>query len=78
MDNESIVKMDNFLRIAATESLDAAASQFGEVINAREAAALSKLSANELKTLHEINSKLSAQTGFDASKFADWACGALC
>ena len=76
-EKERIAKMDEFLRVAATDSLNSALVQYGEVINAREGAALSKLSVEELKALHDLNTKVTGLSGgFSAA--ADWTCGVLC
>lgn len=56
-------RMNAFLEIAATKSLDDAIFEFGDAINAREAAALKSLSQDELVALNKINTKILKAAG---------------
>jgi hypothetical protein len=80
LNNENINQLDELLEIAATDSVEAAIIAKGDIINAREGIALSRLSKEELVALNEINKKIrqvAAGPGGGALATA-WACGAIC
>jgi hypothetical protein len=58
------------------QSLEDALASFGENINSREAAALGKLSPQELQTLIELHDKVQTVSGM--RRGGDWSCGVLC
>ncbi|WP_451997258.1 hypothetical protein [Azospirillum argentinense] len=75
MPDMQVEKLDRLLNTAATEGIDKALELHGEVISAREAQALRKLSPQELQEFTRINQKITDAAGLAN---ADWTCGALC
>jgi hypothetical protein len=79
MDKETIANIDLLINVAADEGIQSALEKHGEVVNGREAIALTKLSADELQTMAKLNAKLS---GLSKSGLSDlnvmWTCGIVC
>jgi len=62
--------------VKSGQSLIDALAIYGQNINSREAAALTKLSPQELQTLIELHDKVQTLSGLRTG--ADWSCGVLC
>lgn len=73
-----INRMDALLAAAANDGVDAALEAHGEAINGREAAALKKLTPQEISTFNAINNKISSLARSGKGNVEDWTCGALC
>lgn len=71
--------LNGFINTALANDLTAAMANNGEALNAREAAALQRLTTDELRTLASLREKIqsAAYRGMDPST-AGWICGALC
>jgi hypothetical protein len=80
--NQKLVQQNrDLLNAAATGNLDTALSEHGQYITGTEAAALGRLSNDELTQLARINSKLfdvANQAVSPEGPLADWACGLVC
>jgi hypothetical protein len=77
LDPAHIKSMDALLETAATHGIDKALEDHGEAINAREAAALRKLSPAEFQQLNGINKKIDSALGPRGGTQA-WGCGFIC
>ena len=68
--------INEFLKAASSEGVWKASEAFGEVLNAKEAAALAKLSDQELESLADIYQRLT--TSLDGigggAATPDWTC----
>ena len=81
--NQKLVQQNrDLLNAAATGNLDTALSEHGQYLLGTEAAALGRLSNDELTQLARINSKLferlRSQAVSPEGPLADWACGLVC
>lgn len=63
----------SFLNTAVKKGVDTAVSAHGEILSAGEAAALKKLTPDELKNLHDIQAKIVASRAAGRAA-ADWTC----
>ena len=79
IDLSTLGQLDELLKVAADQGIDAALQAHGECINAREGEALRKLSQQELRSLNEINEKIRTAAGLSGPGGGlNWACGLLC
>ena len=69
----------DLLNAAAKEDLGNALSQHGQFITGTEAAALARLSPDELNRFAQINNKLfDLANQVATAETDDWVCGAVC
>lgn len=78
-DQDRVAGLTRFVDNAVANDVSTATLRTGEVLNAREAAALQRLTKDELRTLASLREKVqSAAYGGVDPNTAAWACGLLC